>query len=137
MKTTGESSKAMHISLWIAQTLMAIMFLMAGFMKATMPIESLIAMLPWANSVPAALVKFIGLSELLGGLGLLLPSLLRIKPQLTVWAAIGIATIMMLAIPLHLSRGENEALGMNITFIILSLFIAWGRTKKAPIAPKS
>lgn len=132
----NHSSNAMHITLWIAQSLLAAMFLMSGFMKLSMPIEKLAAMLPWATSVPAAIVKLIGLSEFLGGVALLLPSLLRIKPNLTVLAGFGLATIMVLAIPFHISRGETSMIGMNGLFMLLALFIAWGRWKKVPIAAK-
>jgi len=137
MTTTTKTSKTMHISLWVVQVLLAAMFLMSGFMKASSPVEKLSAMLPWATSVPVALIKFIGLSELFGGLGLILPSLLRIKPTLTIWAGFGLATIMLLAIPFHISRGETPMIGMNAMFMLLSLFVAWGRSKKAPILPKS
>lgn len=126
----------MHISLWVVQVLLAAMFILSGFVKVSMPIEKLSTMLPWATSVPAVLVKFIGLSELLGGLGLLLPSLLRIKPALTVWAGLGLATIMLLAIPFHISRGEAHLIGMNAVFMLMALFVAWGRWKKAPILAK-
>lgn len=132
----NSSSKAMHLSLWVVQVLLAAMFLMSGFMKASMPVEQLSTRLPWATTVPVGLVKFIGLSELLGGLGLLLPSLLRIKPTLTVWAALGLATIMLLAIPFHISRDETPIIGMNAVFMLLAIFIAWGRWKKAPIPAK-
>lgn len=136
MTTTNNSSRAMHISLWVVQVLLAAMFLLSGFMKVSMPIEKLSAMLPWATSVPAILVKLIGLSELLGGLGLLLPSMLRIKPALTAWAGLGLATIMLLAIPFHIMRGETPMIGMNAIFMLLALFVAWGRWKKAPIQAK-
>lgn len=126
----------MHISLWVVQVLLAAMFILSGFMKVFMPIEKLSTMLPWATSVPAVLVKFIGVSELLGGLGLLLPSMLRIKPSLTVWAGWGLATIMLLAIPFHISRGEVSLIGMNAVFMLMALFVAWGRWKKAPILAK-
>lgn len=132
----NNSSKAMHLSLWVAQVLLAAMFLMAGFMKVSTPIEKLATMLPWATTVPVELVRFIGLSELFGGLGLLLPSLLRIKPTLTVWAALGLATIMLLAIPFHISRGETTVIGMNAVLMLIAIFIAWGRWKKAPIPAK-
>lgn len=135
MKTTT-TSKAMHISLWGVQVLLAAMFIISGFMKASMPVEKLSAMLPWANSVPVALIKFIGLSELLGGLGLILPSLLRIKPILTIWAGMGLATIMLLAIPFHITRDETSMIGMNAIFMLLSIFVSWGRTKKEPISAK-
>lgn len=133
---TPKSSKAVHITLWVAQVLLAAMFLMSGFMKASTPLEKLSAMVPWTNDVPLALVRFIGTVELLGGLGLLLPSLLRIKPFLTVLAAIGLAIIMLLAIPFHISRGETSVIGMNVLFMLIALFIAWGRWKKVPIPSK-
>lgn len=136
MNKTTNSSKAMHISLWVVQVLMAAVFLMSGFMKVSMPVVELSAMIPWTLSVPAGLVKFIGLSELLAGLGLLLPSLLRIKPILTVWAGLGLATIMLGAIPFHISRGETSVIGMNAIFMLLAIFVAWGRWKKAPIQPR-
>lgn len=136
MTTTNNSSRAMHISLWVVQVLLAAMFLLSGFMKVSMPIEKLSTMLPWATSVPAILVRFIGMSELFGGLGLLLPSMLRIKPELTAWAGLGLATIMLLAIPFHITRGETPMIGMNAIFMLLALFVAWGRWKKAPIQAK-
>lgn len=131
------SSKTMHISLWVAQILLAAMFLMSGFMKASMPIEKLSAMIPWTGSVPSALVRLIAVAELLGGIGLILPSLLRIKPQLTIWAAIGLASILLLSIPFHISRGETQLIGMNGLFMLIASFIAWGRWNKAPISPKA
>lgn len=126
----------MNIGLWVAQVLLALMFIMAGGMKAFQPIDALAESLPWVTSTPAALVKFIGISELLGGIGLLLPSILRIKPHLTVWAAYGLALIMLLAAGFHGSRGEFTAIGANLFFMALILFVAWGRSKKAPITPK-
>ncbi|HEX8532353.1 MAG TPA: DoxX family protein [Cytophagales bacterium] len=130
-------SKALHITLWIAQVLLAAMFLMSGFMKVSQPIDQLSQMLPWASQVPVALVRFIGVSELLGGLGLVLPSLVRIRPRLTVLAAIGLAAVMVFAALFHITRGEYSAIGMNLILAAIALFIAWGRTKKAPIQPKA
>lgn len=134
--TTTKNNKAINISLWVAQGLLAAMFIMAGAMKSTQPIEALAESLPWVKEVPSAMVRFIGISELLGGIGLLLPSILRIKPTLTVWAAVGLAVVMVLAAGFHVSRGENEVIGMNIILVLVAAFIAWGRTKKAPIQAK-
>ncbi|WP_020535657.1 DoxX family protein [Lewinella cohaerens] len=131
-----QNSKAINIALWVAQALLGAMFLMAGTMKASQPVEALAESLPWVTSMPLGLVRFIGISELLGGLGLLLPSLLRIKPFLTVWAAIGLVAVMLLAALFHASRGEFSAIGMNVVLMALSAFIAWGRSKKVPILAK-
>ncbi len=135
--TNQKNNKAMNIGLWILQVLLGLMFLMAGAMKATQPIEAMAESLPWVTTVSSGLVRFIGVSELLGGLGLLLPSILRIKPFLTVWAAIGLAVVMLLAAIFHGSRGEFSAIGVNVVMIALFAFIAWGRSKKAPILAKS
>ncbi|MFK7970137.1 MAG: DoxX family protein [Bacteroidia bacterium] len=131
-----KNNKVLNIALWVAQALLGLMFLMAGAMKASQPVEALTESLPWVTSTPLWLVRFIGLSELLGGLGLLLPSILRIKPFLTVWAAIGLAVVMLLAALFHGARGEFSAIGVNVVMLALFVFIAWGRSKKAPILPK-
>lgn len=134
--TTQKSNKAIHIILWIAQGLLAVMFIMAGLMKASQPLEALAESLPWVTSTPLGLVRFIGISELLAGIGLVLPALLRIKPSLTVWAALGLVPIMIAASVFHGSRGEFSAIGANVFIMAIAGFVAWGRSKKAPIAPK-
>lgn len=133
---TNQNSKTLKISLWIAQVLLAAMFLMAGAMKSTQPIEQLATTLPWVKEVPVGLVRFIGISEFLGAIGLILPSLLRIQPKLTVWAAFGIATIMLLAAIFHISKGQLSVIGINIIIGLIAVFIGWGRAKKAPIHSK-
>lgn len=135
--TDQKSNKGLNIALWIGQGLLAAMFIMAGLPKVTQPMEVLAESLPWISSSPAGLIRFIGISELLGGLGLLIPSIFRFKPFLTVWAAIGLAVVMVLASGFHASRGEFSSIGMNLVLMGIALFIAWGRSKKAPIAAKS
>lgn len=135
--TNQKNNKAINIALWIAQGLLAIMFIMAGTMKATQPLAALAESLPWVTSTPLGLVRFIGISELLGGLGLLIPSIFRFKPFLTVWAAYGLALVMVLAAGFHASRGEYSSIGMNVVLIGIALFIAFGRSKKVPIQAKS
>ncbi|MBD0257707.1 MAG: DoxX family protein [Cytophagales bacterium] len=136
ISTPQSTSKALHVTLWIAQVLLAAMFLMAGFMKSTQPIAQLSATLPWASQAPVGLVRFIGISEVLGAVGLVLPALLRIKPGLTVWAAVGIAVVMVLALVFHVVRGEFSAIGINLFMGLLAAFVAWGRSRQAPIQPK-
>lgn len=134
--TSQKNNKAVNVVLWIAQVLLAMMFIMAGLMKATQPIEALAESLPWVTSTSSGLVRFIGFSELLGGLGLLIPSIFRFKPFLTVWAGLGLALVMILAAVFHATRGEFPNIGMNVVLLGLALFVAWGRSKKAPILPK-
>lgn len=127
----------LNIALWVAQVLLAAMFLMAGIMKATQPIEELSQSMTWVNDFSAGMVRFIGISELLGGIGLLLPALLRIKPIFTPLAALGLFIIMVLAFIYHISNAEYQALGINLILGAIAVFIAWGRYKKAPIQPKA
>lgn len=131
-----QSSKALNISLWVGQVILATMFIMAGVMKSTQPIEELGKALPWVNEVSAGLVRFIGISELLGGIGILLPSLLRIKPVLAPLAAAGLAVVMVLAFVYHIVKGEYSVLGINVLLAAIALFVAWGRYKKVPILSK-
>src|SRR5688500_4876447 len=88
-------SKALHIGLWVVQVVLGLMFAAGGVMKATQPISELVSQMVWANAMPEALVRFIGVSELLGGIGLILPAATRIKPQLTPLAGVGLALIML------------------------------------------
>lgn len=135
MTSTTPQSKGWNIFLWIAQVILGGMFLMAGIMKTTTPIQELALTMPWVNDAEA-LVRFIGIAEIAGALGLLLPSLLRIKPMLTPLAAIGIVIIMVLASIFHLTRGEYPAIGINFVLGAVTALIAYGRAKKAPIAAR-
>ncbi len=129
-------SRALHVTLWVAQVLLAAAFLMAGAMKLTQPIAELGKSLPWVTAVPEGLVRFIGLAELAGALGLIVPSVTRIKPGLTVLAAYGLVLVMVLASGFHVTRGETAALPINVVLGGVALFIAWGRRSKAPIAAR-
>ena len=136
MKTEVKNNKGLNIALWAAQILLSLGFLMFGIMKLTQPIEELSKSLPWVTQVPAGLVRFIGISEFLGGLGLLLPSVLRTRPSLTPWAALGLLIIMVLAFIFHTVKGQYNVLMGSVIMGALAFFIFWGRLKKAPILPK-
>lgn len=127
----------MKTALWIVQVLLAALFLMTGVMKATTPMAELVAQAAWVSTVPAWAVRFAGISEVLGAIGLILPAATRIAPRLTPLAASGLAAVMVLASALHVSLGEFSALPVNVVLFFLAAFVAWGRTKKAPIAPRT
>ncbi|SMX25584.1 DoxX family protein [Boseongicola aestuarii] len=133
-----QTSKGWNIGLWVAQALLAVMFLMAGATKLMSGSAELVAMgMAWAENAPFLLTKFIGLAEVAGALGLILPSATRIMPHLTKLAAAGLAVIMVLAAGLHITRGEFEVVPMNVILFALAAFVIWGRTNKAPIAPRA
>ncbi len=127
----------LHVGLWIVQVLLAAMFAMTGLMKLSQPIDALAASLPWVTTVPEMLVRFIGAAEFAGALGLILPSLTRIQPRLTALAAIGLIVVMLLASAFHASRGEFAVVPMNLVLGAFAAFVAWGRGKAAPIAPRT
>jgi uncharacterized membrane protein YphA (DoxX/SURF4 family) len=133
---TRPASRSLHVGLWVVQALLAVMFGMAGVSKSTQPIAQLAQQLVWPGDVPEGLVRFIGVSELLGALGLLLPSLTRIKPGLTPLAAAGLVAVMGMAAVFHLTRAEYGGLVFNLVLGALAAFVAWGRFRKAPIAPR-
>jgi putative oxidoreductase len=128
--------RGLHIGLWVVQAILALLFGFAGVSKTTQPIAQLAQQLVWPGDVPPGLVRFIGLSELLGALGLILPSLTRIKPGLTPLAAAGLVTVMVLASAFHLTRGELGGVAFNLVLGSAAAFVAWGRYRKAPIAPR-
>jgi len=130
-------SKAINVTLWIAQALLAAMFVMSGLMKLATPIDQLAKMMPWAGQYSAGFVRFIGLVDLAGGIGIFLPALTRIKPHLTVLAALGCTILQVFAIVFHFSRGEVMVLPVNVVLLGLSLFVFWGRSRKAPILPRN
>ena len=130
-------SKGANIGIWVAQVLGAGLFIMSGMMKTMTPIPELSAMMPWAGEYSATFVRFIGVIDIAGGLGLLLPSLTRILPRLTVIAAAACVPLQILAIGFHSMRGEFEVLPLNVVYIALALIVLWGRGRKAPIAPRN
>ncbi len=135
MTDQQKPSKALHISLWAVQVILAASLIWAAAMKLFQPVEKLAEMWPWAGQVSTGLLKFTGVTDLLGGLGLILPALLRIRPRLTWISAACIVLLMMVASIFHISRGEASLIAPNIVFALLAAFVAWGRYKKVPIAP--
>ncbi|MCB2200459.1 DoxX family protein [bacterium] len=127
----------MNIFIWVVQVLVALLFLMSGFFKGFIPIEQMASQgAIWVTTVPAWMVKAAAATDILGGLGLLLPSILRIRPRLTIIAAWCLILQMVLAVVVHLRAGDIQVIGMNVFLIVGTAFIIWGRTKKAPIAPR-
>lgn len=116
----------MTILLWVLQILLTAMFMFHGY-SLTFQSEAAKARMTWIADVPRGLTVFIGVSELLGGLGLILPALTGIMPFLTAWAASGLALIMLLATLFHLTRGESGNLVPNLVLLAIAAFTAYGR----------
>ena len=113
----------MNIALWIVQILLSVTFIWAGATKLLDP-----AQLPWPwISENPGLVKLTAVFDLLAGIGLVLPALLRIQPKLTIYAAYGAIALMTAAIIFHVSRGEGSQTGFNIFVVLAAAFVAWGK----------
>jgi len=126
----------MKIALWIVQILLAFAFGAAGAFKAFTPHAQLAEAMPWVLDAPVWLPTFIGVAEIAGALGLILPAATRIKPQLTPLAAIGLVIVMVLAMGFHLSRGEFAMVPPNVVLALLAGFVAYGRMTLAPVEPR-
>jgi putative oxidoreductase len=127
--------KGLRIGLWVAQVLLALAFVGASLMKLTQPYEVLTTSQAWALLFSPETVKLIGVIELLGVVGLILPAVTRILPVLTPLAAAGLVVVMIGAGATHVRIGEPPI--PNVILGGLAAFVAWGRFKKAPIAPRT
>ncbi len=122
----------MTYALWIVQVLLALLFLFAGGMKLVLPLEALTGSIP----MPGGFLRFIGVCEVLGGLGLILPSLLRIRPGLTPLAAAGLVIIMIGATVITIQGGDALTALIPLVVGILAAFVAYGRWRLAPLSAR-
>jgi len=120
----------MTYALWIVQALLALVFLFAGGMKLVLPLEKMAGPI----ELPGWFLRFIGVCEVLGALGLILPSVLRIRPGLTPLAACGLVIIMIGAVALTLSAGVVGAAVISLIVGVLAVFVAYGRWRLVPLA---
>ena len=117
----------MDIALWIIQAVLALMYVSAGVLK-TFAVPKVKEQMPWAKKHSVNFIRFVGISELLGAIGLILPMLTGILPWLTPVAALGLVLVQILAIfTEHLPEKEYKALPMNVVLALLAAFVAYGR----------
>ncbi|HEV7710773.1 MAG TPA: DoxX family protein [Asanoa sp.] len=115
----------MEPAYWIIATLLAVFFLYAGGKKVVQSQEQLRPMMGWVDRIPMPLVRTIGVLEVLGAAGLILPPLTGVAPGLAVAAAVGLVAIQIGAIALHLSRGEARLIGLNIGLLVTAAVTVW------------
>jgi hypothetical protein len=120
---------SVNIALWIAQGLLALVYLVAGGLKVVRPREQLVASgnFDWMKDSSDVGVKAVGLVEILGALGVILPWLTGIAPVLTPIAAIGLVVVQIGALRVHLVRNERQPLPANVLLLLLAAFAAVGR----------
>jgi uncharacterized membrane protein len=117
----------MNIVLWIIQALLALFFLVSGIIKLSTRKEKLEESQPWAKDFVQGQVRGIGILEVLGALGLVVPQALDIMPGLTVLAAAWLAIMMIAAAWVHLRRGEMRNIVLNVVLVVLAAFVAFAR----------
>jgi hypothetical protein len=118
----------MIYALWIVQGLLAAVFLFTGGMKLVLPLEKMTGPVP----LPGLFIRFLGVAEILGAIGLILPGLLRIRPGLTPLAASGLVIIMIGATVITLVGGDVVPALIPLVVGLLSAFVAYGRWRLAP-----
>jgi uncharacterized membrane protein YphA (DoxX/SURF4 family) len=122
----------MNIVLWTIQVLLALLFLFSGVTKLILPIEEMTKQI----AMPGLFLRFLGVAEVLGALGLILPGLFRIKPSLTPLAAAGLTIIVIGATVITLMMGGGATAVIPLVTALLSAFVAYGRWRLAPISQR-
>lgn len=118
----------MNSALWFGQALLAILFGYSGWMKSTRSAPQLVAMgQTGVEHLSTPLIRFIGVSELIGVVGLLVPWYIQIMPSLTPVSAICLGLIMIPAGVIHYQRNEKKTVLLNIAVFLICLFVTYGR----------
>lgn len=118
--------------LWVVQWIFGIYFIGVGVMHFIVP-EGLPDIMSWMYELDDTLHIVTGIAEIAGGLGLILPGLTGIAPQLTVWAAAGLLVVMVGAVIWHAGRGETQSIVTNVFLILVMAYVAYGRSRLAPL----
>ncbi len=127
----------MNTVVWIVQAVLAGVYVLAGFAKLSMPFEKLKAQerMAWVEDVGQPGVRLIGLVELLGAIGLIVPALVSWLPSVLVpLAAVGLALVQVVAFGLHVRRNEPSSFPTNVALFLVAAFVALGRFSFAPLA---
>jgi hypothetical protein len=114
----------MSVVHWVAAGLLAVFFLYAGGLKLVRSREQLAPMMRWVDTVPMPGVRALGVVEVLGAIGVVLPRLTGILPVLSLAAAVGLLVLQVLATAFHLRRGETHDLWLNIVLVVLAAVAA-------------
>ncbi|WP_227377446.1 DoxX family protein [Haladaptatus halobius] len=131
VRKTGRKTQILHYSLWVVQGLLALVFLSAGGVKLITPLEILLAQMP--IPLQGLFVQFIGVAEVLGAIGLILPGLLHVREGLTPLAAAGLVIIMTGATVLTLIAGGGVLALYPFVIGLLAAFVAYGRWQFRPL----
>jgi uncharacterized membrane protein YphA (DoxX/SURF4 family) len=118
----------MNLALWIVAIVLAAAFAGSGLMKQFVPKDKLVTSgQGWAQDFSPTSIRLVGLAEILGAIGLVLPAAVHIAPILVPLAAVGLVLVMVGAVVVHARRNEPMNIAVNVVLIALAVFVAWGR----------
>ncbi len=133
MASSPPTNGGLRTTFWVLQILLAVVFGASGILKLSAPIDELGKMLPWVHDAPELMVRLIGIAELVGAVGLILP---RRDADLTdpdPFASLSLTVVMTLAVLFHLTRKEFGAVPLPLVLGVLSGLVTWGRLQPAKI----
>jgi len=125
---TSASHRKRNVALWIMQGLLTALFLFSGVTKLILPIEEMTRQI----ALPGLFLRFIGVCEILGALGLILPGIFRVRTGLTPVAAAALVIIMIGATVVNLMAGQRVAALITLVIGLLLAFVAQNRSKMLP-----
>lgn len=123
----------MNAVLWIFQVLLALAFLASGLMKLAKPKDALIGKLPVLAAYRPLTIKLVGVAEVLGAIGVVVPLAVGVAPGLTPWAALGLASVMVAAAVAHAERGDYKPLAVHAVLLAMAVVVVHGRSADLPI----
>jgi uncharacterized membrane protein YphA (DoxX/SURF4 family) len=124
----------MNVALWVLQGLLAVVYLLHGWLMLSPPANMVAQM---NAAFPRAFQVFLGVAEVLAAIGLTLPGITRIQPRLVPLAAAGLMIVMVGATVLHLKRGEYSSAATTAVLLVALTFVAYMRWKVKPISPRA
>jgi uncharacterized membrane protein YphA (DoxX/SURF4 family) len=124
----------MNLALWIIAIVLAVAFVGSGLLKLVRSKDQLVASgFGWAEDYGPSTIRLIGVAEILGAIGLVVPAVVHVAPILVPLAAVGLAVVMIGAGVVHARRKETPMVAMNAVLLVLAVFVAWGRFGPYPL----
>ena len=123
----------MNALLWILQVLLALVFLASGLVKLVKPKEALVERLPILAAYRPLTVRLIGLAEVLGAAGVVVPLAVGVAPGLVPWAALGLASVVIAAAVAHAERDDFKPLAVHAVLLVMAVAVVYGRSADVPL----
>ena len=123
----------MNAVLWIFQVLLALVFLASGLTKLAKPKDALTDKLPTLAAYRPLTVKLVGLAEVLGAIGVVVPLATGVAPGLTPWAALGLAVVMVAAAVAHAEQRDYKPLALHAVLLAMAVVVVYGRSADLPV----